>query len=122
MLFFQHCPVCTIPGGGEDWVTFFYEPGDTSGMTVIDGVKHTNFGASNFAGSATKYDGANKAVYDLITSNADVVAGLFCGDWHVNMYTEIHGKTPSGEEVMIPQYIVTANAYAQGSAIKITIK
>lgn len=122
MLFFQHCPVCTIPGGGEDWVTFFYEPGDTSGMTVIDGVKHTNFGASNFAGSATKYEGANKAVYDLITSNADVVAGLFCGDWHVNMYTEIQGKTPSGEKVMIPQYVVTANAYAQGSAIKITIK
>ena len=91
-------------------------------MTSINGVLHTNFGASNFAGSATKYTGATKEVYDLITNNAEIIRGVFCGDWHVNMYTEIKAKTSTGEALNIPQYVVTANAYAKGSAIKIHIK
>ncbi len=112
ILMFQHCPISTRGGAEEDRYTWFYQPGDISGFSsdkTVDLGKHE-------AGSTN--DELDKRVYSLIVDNADVVRGLFCGDYHNFMYTEIKGT----DGTMIPQYVSTANAYANGCAVKITIK
>ena len=37
-------------------------------------------------------DEASDKVYDLIVNNADVIKGIFCGDLHEDMYTEVKAK------------------------------
>ncbi len=112
ILMFQHCPISTRGGAEEDRYTWFYQPGDTSGFSSD---KTIDLGKRE-AGSTN--DELDKRVYSLIVNNADVVRGLFCGDYHNFMYTEIKGT----DGTMIPQYVSTANAYANGCAVKITIK
>jgi len=71
-------------------------------------------------------DATTQSVYDVIISNADVIRGVFCGHVHNHMYTEIKATyvDTNGTTVntIIPQYCVTANAYNNGSAIKISVK
>ena len=69
--------------------------------------------------------GASKQVYDLITMNADIIKGYFCGHWHCDFYTEIWSKNPDGTDnpdVVIPQYVMTGSAYEHGHALRITVK
>ncbi len=61
-------------------------------------------------------------VYDLITHNADVVAGCFCGHFHNDIYSEIRAFTPDGEETVIPQYVLIGTPYNKGHVLKITVK
>ena len=63
-----------------------------------------------------------KEIYQLITNNADIIAGGFCGHTHNDFYTEIKAKTASGEETVIPQYILIGVPYGKGHALKITVE
>ena len=66
--------------------------------------------------------GADKEIYDLITNNGDIIYGAFCGHLHGDFYTEIHAKTATGEEIMIPQYVIQGVLYDKGHCLKITIE
>lgn len=65
-------------------------------------------------------------VYDIITSNADVVKGIFTGHEHMQNYSEIPAYYKRGEEVIktvIPQHIVAAAAYyPEGYYMRIIVK
>ena len=63
-----------------------------------------------------------KAIYKLITGNADVVKGFFAGHLHNHIHLDIIAKTPSGENAVIPQYVNTATAYGDGHLMRILIK
>ncbi len=65
---------------------------------------------------------ATGQIYDIITSNADVIKGAFCGHLHEDIYTEIVAKTPDGQDAVIPQYINHAGRYGNGHVLKITVK
>jgi hypothetical protein len=67
-------------------------------------------------------DEATRKVYELITNNADVIKGAFCGHEHVNRYEEIKAKTASGQATTIPQYTLEPVASYQGVLLKITVK
>ncbi len=121
ILIFEHDPICT-KNPNEKAVDYFYEPGDTSGMPCDM--------SNRFAGSTSKSDADTMKVYNLIVQNPDVIKGIFCGHWHNHMYTEVLAQNAdgsfmtdgNGNYVVIPQHIVTANAYGQGNVIKITVK
>ncbi len=121
ILVFQHDPICTY-NPNETKVRWFYEPGDYSESGNHD------FSA-RFAGS-DETDIDTMEVYNLIVQNSDVIKGVFCGHWHNHMYTEIYARDDSGnflkdengDQVIIPQYVVTSNAYGKGNVIKITVE
>ena len=78
-----------------------------------------NFETQQLRGTA---DDATGQIYDIITHNADVIKGAFCGHLHEDIYTEIVAETPSGERATIPQYINHAARYDSGHVLKITVK
>lgn len=119
VLLFMHCPMSTRGGAEEDRYSYFYEPGDVSGFNAQED-KKIDLGKREAGSSESETD---RNTYELITNNADVIRGIFCGDYHNNMYTEVKGfnNGDKNDVMMIPQYVVTANAYG-GSAIKIKIK
>ena len=70
--------------------------------------------------------GATGEVYDIITSNGDIIKGMFCGHYHNDYYTEVLAtyKDENGNVVdtVIPQYILTATVYGNvGHVIRITV-
>lgn len=65
---------------------------------------------------------SSKEFYNLIIENSDVVKGFFAGHHHNSIYTEIVAKTNDGKESVIPQFIHTASAYANGSLMRILVK
>ncbi len=69
-----------------------------------------------------KENDATDKIYSIITNNADVIKGAFCGHLHEDIYTEIVAKTPDGADAVIPQYINHANRYGAGHVLKITVK
>lgn len=61
----------------------------------------------DFDGDAYSDDRPNaKAFYELVTNNADVIKGYFCGHNHGDAYTEIKAKTSEGKPAYIPQYVL----------------
>ena len=90
------------------------------------GVNSENFfNKSNFIGNRDIDTDADKAMYDLITKNADVIRGIYAGHWHVEFYTEIWGKNADGtdnKDLVIPQYVVTTSTGDKGHALRITVK
>ncbi len=69
----------------------------------------------------TPHDATGK-VYALITHNADIIKGAFCGHYHADIYTEIVAKTVDGKETVIPQFIGHAGCYDNGHVHRITVK
>ncbi len=63
-----------------------------------------------------------KEVYTLLTDNADIVRGVFCGHEHVNCYTEIIGTGENGTGHVIPQNFLNTNQDDGGYVIKISVK
>lgn len=57
----------------------------------------------------------------LIADNADIIKGVFAGHLHNAMYHEIPGRGARVAEARIPQFIVTANAYVTGFAMRVTV-
>ena len=112
VLIFQHVTLCTR-NPMDSQFGFFYEPGDTSWMPY------------DLSREGAGGDGANqntRDMYTLITENADVIKGVFNGDWHNNAYSEILARTQNGDETVIPQYTVTANAFGGGCVIRIIVE
>jgi hypothetical protein len=80
--------------------------------------------AYNYAtgGSCSTLIGADKEIYDLITTNGDIIKGCFNGHHHSDFYTEIVATDPSGNKANIPQYTIMSTAYTGGHALRITVK
>ena len=109
VLLFYHAPLCTrMPEAG-------YIPSSFLG--------DKNLTAVNFGTQVKLWDSeGNQAVYDIITNNADIIGGCFCGHFHCDFYTEIKAKTADGQEDVIPQYVLVGTPYNKGHVIKITVK
>ncbi len=113
VLIFQHEPICT-----KNPDEIYVEP-----IRINDGTGCRNF-CENFIGFESK-DPVTDEVYALITENADVVKGVFCGHMHSDFYTELCGSyMENGEKkaAKIPQYVLTGNMYDKGHFLAITIK
>lgn len=115
ILIFQHEAVST--GNPQD--------AHARALIECDGAE---FDFYNMMGKAeyTKND-ATAEVYKLITENADVVKGLFCGHYHSGYYTEIKASYTDENgthDAVIPQYVeegLVYNDYA-GHVMEITVK
>lgn len=82
-----------------------------------------------FAGYISKAptEDATGEVYELITTNADIVKGLFCGHVHNDYYTEVLAtytdENGNVVDTVIPQYMLTATVYGNvGHVIRITVE
>lgn len=112
VLIFQHMPISV-----NDF--------NQSRINPIDGGETQNFQKSYIGGSKYQADDVTKKVYELITQNADVVKGVFCGHEHEDFYTEIHGsylENGNKVEAIIPQYVLDALHQESGIALAITVK
>lgn len=111
VLLFYHVPLCTK------------NPAETGVKALLPfdptQIHKYNFSRGHLCGTA---DDATGQVYDIITNNADVIKGAFCGHLHEDIYTEIVAKTPDGKDAVIPQYINHAARYDNGHVLKITVK
>ena len=117
ILMFAHVPLNTR------------NPADTAVPAIHSneyGVNSENFvNHPQFIGNRDTDTDADKAVYDLITKNADIIKGFYAGHWHVEFYTEILGKNADGtdnKDLVIPQYVVTTSTGDKGHALRITVK
>lgn len=112
---------------GMKLLLFFHDPLYTAkhdvGYTPVSFCGDKSLPFVNFATQIKLWDNEGTlAVYDLITHNADVIAGCFCGHFHNDFYTEIRAWTPDGEETLIPQYVLIGTPYNNGHVLKITVK
>lgn len=117
VLIFQHEAICT--GRPEDKaVPSFYVWEDCE--------PYANF-YDTCVGYAPASDAPTMAIYRLITENADIVRGIFCGHEHSSYYMEIEGtytdKDGKVHRKTIPQYLLECNVYEgyTGHVLKITV-
>ena len=108
VLIFYHVPIAT-------YNPRFY---NTKALYVGDR-QYFNFATEG----ATKYgQTADAKICSLIVNNGDIIKGTFCGHFHSDFYSEIIATCPSGEEVLIPQYVLTGTPYDNGHVLRITVK
>ncbi len=116
VLLFYHIPYAV---GGDD-------PNYSASCMASDRNCNTSinyYTGDVIGGPEDNLDAPTQAVYDLIKNNGDIIKGMICGHEHEDMYTEFNAFTPDGEPVIIPQHIMTSNAYFKnGNMCKITIK
>lgn len=117
VLIFEHEAICT--GRPQDSVyPDFYQWADC-GPTA-------NF-YDNCVGYEPKSDAATMKIYKLITGNADIIRGIFCGHYHASFYTEVEGAYMDSKgnihKKTIPQYVLECNVYEGdgGHVLKITV-
>ena len=110
VLVFYHIPIST--GNAKYYNTRAIQIGDKNSSVQ-------NFFSKGIGSTSI---GADKEIYDLIINNGDIIKGTFSGHHHNDFYTEIKAKTPSGEQVMIPQYVVNGVPYGTGNAMSIIVK
>ena len=110
ILMFYHIPLST---GNE---------ADTAVEASVIGDKNGRFCNLYHGGIGPWCSEAAKTVYEMITSNADVIKGLFCGHNHNDYYSEVLAKDADGKEDVIPQYILVGTPYQKGHVLKITVK
>ncbi len=114
VLLFQHEPLCTY-NEKEKYVEYI-RTNDPNGS-------HNFY--EEFMGNSSA-DEETKRVYRIITENADVIKGVFCGHRHCDIYTEIIAsytdKDGEKKDTVIPQYVLTGNVYDQGHAFKIVVR
>ena len=137
---------CDVPGGGtcfyQEQVTplredlalarengyvvllFYHIPLGTGTAQDYRSVSPYNEEQSNFYSNGIgRYStGASKEVYTLITNNADIIKGAFCGHVHNDYYTNIKGTGQNGTGHLIPQYIMRASAYESGHIFRIIVE
>ena len=106
VLLFYHIPIAT--GNAQDYRSVSPYNGEQS-----------NFYSSGIGRYST---GASKEVYTLITNNADIIKGAFCGHVHNDYYTNIKGTGQNGTGHLIPQYIMRASAYESGHMFRIIVE
>ena len=106
VLLFYHIPIAT--GNPKDYRSISPYNGDQK-----------NFYSS---GVGRYSSGASKEVYTLITENADIIKGAFCGHVHNDFYTNIKGTGQNGTGHLIPQYIMVASCMDTGHFFRITVE
>ncbi|MBR2650722.1 MAG: metallophosphoesterase [Clostridia bacterium] len=96
---------------------------------IVNGgaISTVDFGAAaDVVGDIRTSNADTLAVYELITSNADVVKAIVCGHWHSQFYTDVTASYKDGEknvQTVIPQYIISGNPYHEaGFVARITVK
>lgn len=103
ILIFQHEPIST--GKPEDC--------DVEPVFPVNSEKPRieNFYNTHMCGAGSKDEVSNE-MYRLITQNADVIKGIFCGHFHSSYYTKIKAFDPTvGTETYIPQIVTLGNPY-----------
>lgn len=116
ILIFMHEPISPRDGKGAIPTLWYSSGADTE----YDFNKNGTVGAG-------KMDDATAEVYRLITQNADVIKGIFCGHMHSMFYNEVRA-TYSDEDgihdAVIPQLISPGNAYLNhaGRVVRIIVK
>lgn len=117
VLIFQHEPICT--GRPEDArFPAFYVWEDCE--------PEANF-YDACVGYAPSSDAPTMEIYRMITENADIVRGIFCGHEHTSFYMEVEGayrdEAGNAHRRTIPQYILECNVYGgdTGHVLKITV-
>lgn len=89
---------------------------------------HINFYNNHVVGHIGESDKATREVYRLLTENADVIKGFFCGHYHSAYYTEVRGSYADAngkrQEAAIPQYAVEGLIYDGyvGHVMEITVE
>ena len=113
ILIFQHFPIST---GNPDDTNVYTISGD-SPCNYYDGRRDLLVFPST---------SASKEVYELITGNADVIKGVFCGHVHDDFSLKINATYTDGagtHAATIPMYVLAANINNSGGhALKITIR
>ena len=110
VLMFYHIPLVT---GNE---------ADTAVEASMIGDKNGRFANFYHGGIGPWCSDAARTIYEMITSNADIIKGLFCGHNHNDYYTEVLAHTADGREEVIPQYVLLGTPYQKGHLLKITVK
>lgn len=121
ILMFMHEPLATRnPRDRVTRVEDLVLPGDTGNYprNLCDGL---NPEGGHWLSGGVKSSEVTMSLYNLITSNADVVRGVFAGHCHSDMYNEIIARTADGTETVIPQYVTTSNAYDGGHVMRIFV-
>lgn len=112
ILIFEHEPLATKDPAGAH-------------VTSVTNAQIENFYKNCIGGSKHNDDEATANVYKLITENADVIRGIFCGHYHENYYYEIKASYQSNGKTVdatIPQVILTTNAYKNGTMMVINVQ
>ena len=116
ILIFMHEPIAARDGKGVVPALWYsmgaHKECDLSQSTVIGG---------------GEMDEATAEVYSLITENADVIKGIFCGHFHSMFYNEVKATYTDGSGVhdaVIPQLIAPGNPYMShaGRVVRIIVK
>lgn len=113
VLIFQHFPIST--GKEEDTQVEAYK---VYLFPVWDYYNHLGITG----------DDTTKELYKIITENADVIKGIYCGHMHSAFYTEVKGsyidENGNRIEKSIPQYVLDGNTYEDqcGHVMRITVK
>lgn len=118
VLLFQHTPTSTGKEEDASLQAIMQNENDAADKVVTSDFYH-------LSGNADNDTDMDKAVYKLITENADIIKGIFNGHVHAHLYSEVMAKsTPEAEtyDSVIPQYTLGLNAYGNGNVIKITVK
>ncbi len=116
ILVFQHEPIST--GNPDDTETISFKE--------YDGIDRNFYDIP--VGDFEKYDEVTRKVYRLLTQNADVIKGFFCGHYHSCFYTEVCAsyKDEKGDvhNVMLPQVNSVPIVYddCKGHVVEITVK
>lgn len=111
VLLFQHEPLAT--GNPEDTaVPSLCRDADSNKVT------YNFYGSAHIGGNGIPNPPeASVKVYNLITQNADIIGGIFCGHRHYRYYTEIKATDPDGNALVIPQYVLRASAYEKNGYV-----
>lgn len=117
ILIFQHEAVCT--GRPEDarFPAFYVWEDCEADANFYD----------ECVGCALTSDAPTMEIYRMITENADIVRGIFCGHHHTSFYMEVEGsyrgKDGKAHRKTIPQYLLECNVYGgyTGHVLKITV-
>lgn len=115
VLIFQHIPLSTR------------NPSDNYVLPMVLGnsVSGENFYSEQIGAAGAKLDDATEKVYNLITTNADVIRGVFAGHLHQNYYTEIkatYEKDGAKVNAVIPQIVLQTATSAEGYITVINIE
>ncbi len=108
----SHCPMSTRGGREIDNCPYFYH----SDKCMSDPARTIDLGKRDAGSTGHTLD---TKIHRLITDNADVIRGVFVGDYHSFMYTEIEGT--DANKTKIPQYVASANAFGP-RVTKITVR
>ena len=103
ILVFQHEPIST--GKPQDFEVQPIWPVNK------EKIKTRNFYNVPIGNPDTKNE-YTKEMYRLLTENADIIKGIFCGHYHSAFYTEIKAMSQDGKnQSYIPQIVAMGNPY-----------